>query len=90
MTNVEYIKAIDLRRSHRAYSSKPLGDDVKNVIKEMVDAVNETATPEFIFVDDATPAFRIFQGKFSMIAVCGPDSQKSMERYEEDRRENIS
>ena len=71
MTNVEYIKAIDLRRSHRAYSSKPLGDDVKNVIKEMVDAVNQKADFEFIFVDDAAKAFKLFTGRFSMIVVCG-------------------
>ncbi len=79
MTNEEYIKAIDLRRSHRAYSSKPLGDDVKNVIKEMVDAVNQKADFEFIFVDDAAKAFKLFSGRFSMIVVCGPDTQKARE-----------
>ena len=79
MTNDEYIKAIEMRRSRRAYGSKPLSEDIKNVIKEMVDAVNETATPDFIFVDDATPAFRLFTGKFSMIVVCGPDEQKARE-----------
>ncbi len=79
MTNDEYIKAIEMRRSRRAYGSKPLSEDIKNVIKEMVEAVNETATPDFIFVDDATPAFRLFTGKFSMIVVCGPDEQKARE-----------
>ena len=79
MTNDEYIQAIELRRSRRAYKSRFLSDDVKNVIKEMVSAVNEISDAEFIFVDDATPAFKIFAGKFSMIVVCGNDSQKSRE-----------
>ncbi|MCR5207471.1 MAG: nitroreductase family protein [Eubacterium sp.] len=79
MTNEEYIKAIDMRRSRRAYSSKPLDDNTKNIIRAMVDAVNGAADLDFIFIDDATPAFRIFTGKFSMIAVCGPDSQKTRE-----------
>lgn len=79
MTTQEYIKAIEMRHSRRAYKNKPLDEDVKNVIKEMVNAVNESSALDFIFIDDATPAFRIFQGKFSMIAVCGPDSQKAME-----------
>lgn len=79
MTNKEYIEAIKMRRSHRAYKSKPLSDEIKNVIKEMVDAVNENNDFEFIFVEDATPAFRLFTGKFSMIVVCGPDTQKARE-----------
>ncbi len=79
MTNEEYIKAIDMRRSRRAYKSKPLDEDTMNVVREMVDAVNKTAGLHFIFVEDATPYFRIFQGKFSMIVVCGGDNQKSLE-----------
>ncbi len=80
MTNEEYIKAVELRRSRRAYRSKPLGEDIKGVIKDMVDAVNSSGDDiHFIFIDDATPAFRIFTGKFSMIAVCGKDTQKARE-----------
>ena len=79
MTNDEYIKAIELRRSRRAYQNKPLSEDIKKVIKEMVAAVNQTAGLDFIFIDDATPAFKLFTGKFSMIAVCGSDTQKAME-----------
>jgi len=79
MTTQEYIKAIEMRHSRRSYKNKHLDEDTKNVIKEMVEAVNESSGLDLIFVDDATPAFRIFKGKFSMIAVCGPDSQKSME-----------
>lgn len=79
MTNAEYIKAIDLRRSRRAYKQKPLSNDIMNVIREMVDAVNEEANLDFKFIEDATPAFKIFTGKFSMIAVCGPDTQKARE-----------
>ncbi len=43
MTNEEYIKAIDLRRSRRAYQSRHLSEDIKNVIREMVAAVNQAA-----------------------------------------------
>ena len=79
MTTQEYIKAIEMRHSRRAYKNRHLDEATKSVIKEMVEAVNEASNLDFIFIDDATPAFRIFQGKFSMIAVCGPDSQKAME-----------
>ena len=79
MTNGEYIKAIERRRSRRAYQSKPLGDEVKAAIKEMIEAVNSTADLDFIFIEDATPAFKIFSGKFSMIVLCGPDTQKARE-----------
>lgn len=79
MTNSEYIKAIEIRRSRRAYKSKPLSDDVKSVIKEMAEAVNELSEAKFTFVDNASPAFRLFRGRFSMLVVTGPDSQKARE-----------
>lgn len=79
MTNEEYIKAIDMRRSRRSYKNKPLDPQIMDVIKEMVDAVNEIADLDFKFIEDATPAFKLFSGKFSMIAVCGKDSQKTRE-----------
>lgn len=79
MTNQEYIKAIEMRHSRRSYKSRPLSQEVMGVVKEMVDAVNEAANLDFIFIEDATPAFKIFTGKFSMIVVCGPDSQKARE-----------
>ena len=79
MTNEEYIEAIKKRHSRRAYRQKPRGDDVKQVIKEMVKTVNENANLDFIFIDDATPYFKIFTGKFSMIVVAGPDTQKARE-----------
>lgn len=79
MTNEEYIEAIGKRKSRRAYKNKPLDTDTMNVIREMVAAVNEKAGLHLIFVEDATPYFRIFSGKFSMIIVSGPDSQKSRE-----------
>ena len=68
MTNEEYIKAIDMRRSRRSYKNKPLDPQIMDVIKEMVDAVNEIADLDFKFIEDATPAFKLFSGKFSMIA----------------------
>ena len=79
MTNEEYIKAIDIRCSRRSYKSKGLSDDVKNVIKEMVEAVNQLSDAEFIFVDDASKVSKLFTGKYSMIVVTGPDSQKARE-----------
>ena len=79
MTNQEYIEAIGMRRSRRAYRNRHLGEDYKAIIREMTEAVNRVAEPDFIFIDDATPAFRLFAGRFSMIVVCGPDSQKARE-----------
>lgn len=79
MTNEEYIQAIEKRKSRRAYRNKPLDADTMSVIKEMVNAVNEKTGLHLIFIEDATPYFRIFSGKFSMIIVSGADSQKLRE-----------
>lgn len=79
MTTEQYIEAIGKRRSRRAYKSKPLSDEIKSVIKDMVNAVNEEAGLDFIFIEDAKPAFKIFTGEFSMVVVAGPDSQKARE-----------
>lgn len=79
MTNEQYIEAIEKRRSRRAYRNKPLDNETMDAIRETVDAVNRAADLDMIFIEDATPAFKIFTGKFSMIAVCGPDTQKARE-----------
>ncbi len=79
MTNEQYIEAIEKRHSRRSYRQIPLEDDVKQVISDMVDTVNESAGLDFIFIEDATPFFKIFTGKFSMIVVAGPDTQKARE-----------
>ncbi len=79
MTNAEYVKAIDLRRSRRSYRSQKLSEEIRNLLKEMVETVNESANLHFIFVDDGTPYFNVFSGQFSMIIVCGPDTQKARE-----------
>lgn len=79
MTNEEYIKAIEMRRSRRSYKQKPLAPEIMGLIKDMTEAVNDKADLDFIFIEDATPAFKIFTGKFSMIVVCGPDTQKARE-----------
>jgi nitroreductase len=79
MTNEQYIEAIEKRRSRRSYRNKPLDKDIMGIIKDMVDAVNKSADLDMIFIEDATPAFKIFSGKFSMIVVCGPDTQKARE-----------
>ena len=77
MTNEEYIKAIDMRCSRRTFKAKPLDDATKEVIKNLVDIVNKKAGLEFIFMDDGKFAFTVFTGSFSMIAVCGDDSEKT-------------
>lgn len=77
MTNEEYIKAIDMRCSRRTYSSVMLDKDTMGVIKELVSVVNEKMDLEFHFIEDASPAFSFFTGKFSCIAVCGPDTEKA-------------
>ena len=79
MTNEQYLKAIDMRRSRRSYRSTPLSPDVMDVIRQMVDAVNQNDGLHFIFIEDATSAFSVFTGKFSMIVVAGDDSQKVRE-----------
>jgi nitroreductase len=79
MTNEQYIEAIEKRRSRRSYRNKPLDKDIMGIIKDMVEAVNKSANLDMIFIEDATPAFKIFSGKFSMIVVCGPDTQKARE-----------
>lgn len=79
MTNEQYIKAIEKRHSRRAYKNKPLDSDVLGIISQMVDAVNEEAGLDLILIEDATPYFQIFSGKFSMIVVAGNDSQKTRE-----------
>ena len=76
MTNDEYIKAIEMRRSRRTYRSVGLDDSTKAVIKNLVDIVNKNAGLDFRFVDDGSSAFTIFTGKFSLIAICGDDSEK--------------
>lgn len=77
MTNQEYIEAISMRCSRRTYSPHALDEETKDVIKNMIDAVNDSAGTEFKFIDDATPAFKLFTGKFSAVAVCGDDSEKT-------------
>lgn len=77
MTNEEYIKAIDLRTSRRTYKTRALPKEILDVLRNMVDAVNEASGLEFQLVEDGTPAFKIFSGKFSYIAVCGEDTEKA-------------
>ncbi len=77
MTNQEYIKAINLRRSRRTYCTTALDDETKAVIREMVSAVNESAGLKFEFIDDAASALKIFTGRFSAIAICAEDTEKA-------------
>lgn len=79
MTNAEYLEAVEKRHSRRAYRQKPLSSEIMQIIKEMVEAVNKDANLDFTFIEDATPFFKIFSGKFSMIVIAGPDTQKARE-----------
>ena len=63
MTNEEYIKAIDMRTSRRTYKARALDKSILEVLKNMVDAVNEASGLEFQLVEDGTPAFKIFSGR---------------------------
>ena len=69
MTNKEYIKAIEMRTSRRTYKPRALDKSIVEVLKNMVDAVNEASGLEFQFIEDGNPPFKIFTGKFSYIAV---------------------
>lgn len=77
MTNEEYIKAIDMRRSRRTYRPHALDNDIKQVLRDLVDAVNIESGLSFKFIDDASPAFKFFTGRFSAVAVCADDSERA-------------
>lgn len=77
MTNEEYVKAIEMRHSRRTYTTRALDADTMQVIRDLVDIVNKNAGLDFRFIEDATFAFTVFTGKFSMIALCGEDSEKA-------------
>lgn len=79
MTNHEYIKAIELRTSRRSYKSAGLDKDTAGIIKDMVDYVNKKGKLNFVFIEDASFAFSIFSGRFSAVAVCGPDTVAARE-----------
>ena len=64
-----------MRTSRRTYKARALDKSILEVLKNMVDAVNEASGLEFQLVEDGTPAFKIFSGRFSYIAVCGEDSE---------------
>lgn len=77
MTNEQYIEAINMRRSRRTYRPYALDDDTMQVICNLVDIINDKAGLDFRFIEDATPAFKFFTGKFSAVAICGDDSEKT-------------
>ena len=79
MTNEEYIKAIDIRCSRRTFRNIALDENSKNVIKDLVNHINEKVGLHFVFFDDARFAFNLQTGMTSMIAVCGDDNIPSRE-----------
>lgn len=79
MNNEEYIKAIEMRSSRRSYKGVPLDESTMANIKDMIDYVNQKANLNFVFVEDASPAFSIFSGRFSAVAVCAEDTASARE-----------
>ncbi len=79
LTNAEYIKAIEMRSSRRTYKTAALDETTVSIIKDMIEYVNNKANLNFIFIEDASFAFNVFTGKFSAIAVCGPDKISARE-----------
>lgn len=77
MTNDEYIKAIEQRRSRRTYRSRPLDKDTLNVISDLVDVANEKGSLNFRLIENGSQFSGVFTGKFSVIALCGPDTEKA-------------
>ncbi len=75
MTNAEYIKAIDKRTSRRTYRTSSLSKEIMQVISEMTEYVNEQTDLDLKFIEDGTPYFTLFSGKFSLVALCGPDTE---------------
>lgn len=77
MTNEEYIKAIEMRVSRRAYAPRLVDDDTMTVIRQLVDIANQNEDIRFRFIEDATGVSKLISGKHSAIAICGDDSEKT-------------
>lgn len=77
MTVDEYLKAIDMRRSRRTYKPRGLDKKTLGVISNIIDIVNKNSGLDLRLIEDGTFAFTLFTGKFSMIAVCGADDEKT-------------
>lgn len=77
MTNEEYIKAIDMRRSRRSYKSQGLDEETLAVIAELVDVVNKKAGLHFKLIRNNREPFTVITGNVSYIAVCGEDTERA-------------
>lgn len=77
MTNEEYIKAIDMRRSRRTYRPYSLDSATLEVVGNLVDIVNKQEGLHFRLIEDGSDAFTIISGKFSLVAICGTDTEKT-------------
>lgn len=76
MTNEEYIKAIDMRRSRRTYRAQLPDKATLDVIESLTNIVNKVDGLDFKFIEDASFAFTLFTGRFSAIAICGEDNER--------------
>ena len=63
MTNKEYIKAIEMRTSRRTYKPRALDKSIVEVLKNMVDAVNEAGL-NFNLLKTATHRLKYLQANF--------------------------
>lgn len=77
MTNEEYVKAIEMRRSRRSYKSRGIDSVTAQVIRELTEIVNSKSGLDFRFIEDASSVFSVLSGKISAIAVCGDDSEEA-------------
>lgn len=77
MTDNEYVEAIEVRCSRRTYRTRALDDNTISVIKQMTEVANKNTGLHFQLVKDGTEPFTLFAGKFSYIAVCGPDTERA-------------
>lgn len=77
MTNQEYIKAIEMRQSRRAYLPRPLSEEYLSVIRQLIDAANENEELNFRLIEDASGYSKLVSGKYSAIALCGDDTEKT-------------
>lgn len=77
MTNAEYIEAIEKRCSRRTYRPREMRGDTIQILRDMVDYVNAQSGLHLVFLEDGTAPFTVFSGKFSLVALCGKDTEQA-------------
>ena len=77
MTNEEYLKAIEMRVSRRAFAPRQMDGDTLSVLSQLTEAANKSGEVRFRFIEDATGVSRLLSGRYSAIALCGDDNEKT-------------